>query len=371
MRRAGPTSIRTLCDIETRLPRHRVTDMGDHLPERYFREVENAFLQEAARVGVREMSLLLAGRRIRIRAAGDGVLARIASTLAHLETGNEDPVDFTICCWDENAAPRKLRLPTRRMTDQAVYCCIPILTDPRFRTFYIEWLGILTCVDIGSNTAYCSYADAERLLMYEISAPLRPIFNIILNQAGMQMVHASAVGGSEGSLLFAGPPGSGKSTLAVLCLQDGLSYQADDICVLGSEQQPRSLSLYNIAKLRDDALPRFESLHPILRHFQEEHDEKKSYFYVQEHFPAQVLKEAPVRGLILPHVTGESSSRLERAAPLEAVRGLISWTIKEIPKSDALGERLMLQSLTRIPAYHLHVGCDDGQTLSLIRSLLE
>jgi hypothetical protein len=207
--------------------------------------------------------------------------------------------------------------------------------------------------------------------MYEISAPFRPVFCAVLNQCGMQMVHASAVGNSRGSLLFAGAPGSGKSTLAILCLQNGLHYQADDLCILTSEKQPRSLSLYNIAKLRDDALPRFESLHPILSHFQEEHDEKKSFFYAHRHFPERVLKEAPVRAVLLPRVTGEPCSRLERAGPLDAVRGLIGWTVREIPMSDNLGERIMLQALSRLPAYRLSLGSDDRQTLALIRSLLD
>ena len=205
--------------------------------------------------------------------------------------------------------------------------------------------------------------------MYEISGPLRPIFNAILNRKGMQLIHASAVGTSHGSLIFAGSPGSGKSTLAVLCLQDGLSYQSDDLCVLTSETRPRSLSLYNIAKLREDALPRFKSLHPILSHFQES-EEKKAFFYVHQHFPRQVLKEAPVRALILPRIGGQPTSRLERATPVEAVRALISGTIKEIPKSDGLGEKIMLQAVARLPAHHLHLGRDDRETLALIRSLL-
>jgi hypothetical protein len=130
------------------------------------------------------------------------------------------------------------------------------------------------------------------------------------------------------------------------------------------------LSLYNIAKLREDALPRFAALHPILSHFEEE-KEKKAYFYVHQHFPAQVLKEAPIRAIVLPRITGEPASRLTRAAPLDAVRGVIAWSIKEIPRSDRHGERIMLQVISRLPAYELHLGRDDESTLAIIRSLLD
>jgi hypothetical protein len=292
--------------------------------------------------------------------------------LAHLESSSQDPVDFTICCWDDKATGADLPMPTRWMLNQVPYCCVTILSNHRFRTFYIDFdsMRILSCIDLKSNVAYCCYGDAENLLMYEVSGPLRPIFSTVLNRRGMQLVHASAIGTPGGSLLFAGAPGAGKSTLAVLCLQDGLSYQSDDICVLTSEKQPRSLSIYNIAKLREDAVPRFPSLHPILSHFQEGEEEKRAFFYVHRHFPRQVLKEAPIRALVIPNISGEPGSRLERATPVEAIRAVISWTVREIPKSDTLGEKIMLQAVSRLPAYRLHLGKDERQTLALIRSLL-
>lgn len=348
-----------------------VTEIGSHLPESYFREAETAFAQAVAHTGGgAEFFIELAGLKICLRDAGGALLPRIAATLAHLEVQNGAPVDFTISCWDHKATGAGMPLPARWMVNQAAFCCLRILTNPRFRTFYIEWMRILSCVDLQSNTAYCCYEDAERLLMYEISGPLRPIFNTILNRKGMQLVHASAIGSHGRSLLFAGAPGSGKSTLAVFCLQEGLSYQSDDICILTCEKQPRSLSIYNIAKLREDACPRFPSFAPLLTHFQEENEEKKAFFYVNEHFPDQVLKEAPVRAVVLPNIVDEPVSRLERATPIEAVRAVIAWTDREIPKSDTLGDKIMLQALARLPAYRLHLGRDHRSTLDLIRGLL-
>jgi hypothetical protein len=348
-----------------------VTRIASHLPESYFREAEDAFSRATASAGgTREFFFELAGLKFCLRSAGETLLPRITGTLAHLEISNNAPVDFTICCWDDNATRAGLPMPTPWMLNQAAFCNIASLTNPRFRTFYVDWMRILSCIDLESNVAYCCYEDTEPLLMYEVSGPFRAIFNTILNRKGMQLVHASAIGTSRGSLIFAGPPGSGKSTLSVLCLQEGLCYQSDDLCILTSGQQPRSLSLYNIAKLREDSLPRFESLRPILSHFQED-EEKKAYFYVHQHFPSQVLKEAPVRALILPRVTGQPSSSLERASPVEAMRAVIAWTIKEIPKSDTLGDKIMLQAVARLPAHHLLLGRDDRQTLSLIRSLLD
>jgi hypothetical protein len=348
-----------------------VTRIGAHLPESYFRETEDAFSRAVANAGGRrEFFFELAGIKFCLQSAGETLLPRITGTLAHLEVWDDAPVDFTICCWDDNATMAELPMPTRWMLNQAAFCNIGSLTNQRFRTFYVDWLRNLSCIDLESNIAYCCYEDAEPLLMCEVSGPFRAIFNTILNRKGMQLVHASAVGTSRGTVIFAGPPGSGKSTLSVLCLREGLLYQSDDLCILSAGEQPRSLSLYNIAKLREDSLPRFESLRPILSHFQED-DEKKAYFYVHQHFPSQLLKEAPVRALVLPRINHESVSRLERASPVEAMRAVIPWTIKEIPKSDTLGDKIMLQALARLPSHHLILGQDDRQNLDLIRRLLD
>jgi hypothetical protein len=348
-----------------------VTRLGSDLPESYFRETEAAFSRAAANAGgTSEFYFDLAGVKICLRAAGDDLLPRIAATLAHLEVANQAPVDFTICCWDDESTGAGQPMPAPWMINHSAFSCLGSLTNQRFRTFYISWTQTLSCMDMESKIAYCCYESAEHLLMYEISGPLRGILGAILNRKGMQLVHASAIGTERGSLIFAGPPGSGKSTLAVLCLQDGLSYQSDDLCILTAEERPRSLSLYNIAKLREDMIPRFGALHPFLSHFQED-EEKKAFFYVHQHFPSQVLKEAPVRAVILPRINGQEASCLERARPLEAMRAVIAWTAKEIPKSDSSGEKIMLRALARLPAHHLHLGRDDRQTLGLIRSLLD
>jgi hypothetical protein len=326
----------------------------------------------AAAGGAQEMVIAPAGLRVRIQAAGHYLLPRLGATLEHLQATPGGEVEFTIHCWDTAASGCPSPLPARWAPYVDGFNCLKGLnglTTARFRNFYVEWIGLFCSIDMETKTAYCCYADAAHLSMYEVSAPFRSIFGTLLNLHGMHLVHASAIGSADGTLLFAGPPGSGKSTLAIQCLQAGMGYQSDDLCVLRGGAAPRSLSLYNIAKLREDALPRFEPLHPILSHFQED-EEKKAYFYVHRHFPERVLREAPIRAIVLPVVTDEPVTRMERAAPMEAVRGLISWTVKEIPKFDTLGERIMLQALSRLPAYRMRLGRDEESTLNLIRSLL-
>jgi hypothetical protein len=339
--------------------------------EALHRKAQEVFTRAAAG-GAEEMCIVIGGLKVRIRAAGDFLLKRLGATLEHLQTGAAKEVDFTIQCWDETATGCASPLPEQWAQYVDGFACLKgmkELTTERYRNFYVEWVGMFCTIDMETKQAYCCYRDAAHLSMYEVSAPFRSMFGTLLNLHGMHLVHASAIGSAAGTLLFAGPPGSGKSTLAIQCLQAGMGYQSDDLCVLRGGEAPHSLSLYNIAKLREDALPRFAELHPILAHFQED-EEKKAYFYVHRHFPERVVTEAPIRAIVLPVVTDAPVTTMERAAPMEAVCGLISWSVKEIPKADTLGERIMLQALSRLPAYRMRLGRDAESTLTLIRSLL-
>jgi len=348
----------------------QATQLGADLPPAYFAEAARAF--EVARSvagGECEFAFRIGGVRFRLRIIGSELAHRITRTLAHLRLEPGGEPDFTICAWDDKAAGAPLPRPKRWMLGRDGKSCLRALTDTRYQTFFVEPVRILSCVDLGTRIGYSCYLDASRLSMYEVSGPMRPLINAVLNRRGMQLVHASAIGTPTGSLLFAGKPFSGKSTLAIRCLLDGLSYQADDLAVLTADEQPRSLCLYNIAKLRDDCLPRFASLAPVLDSFEED-AERKSYFYVHEQFPNRILNDAPVRAIVLPRIVDVECGSLERAAARDAMEALIACTVLEVPAADALGEAIMLRALRRLPIWRLSLGRDEAHTLKLVRQLL-
>jgi hypothetical protein len=340
------------------------------IPAIYFAEAAESFAGALATSGSETPFFFeIGGLRIRLRFAEAALAAKITRTLGHLQIPATPDFDFTLCCWDDQGAGATMpRLPEMFAALDTRHC-LRALTDERFHAFYVPGVRILSCLDVEAATGYSCYFDAGHLSMYEVSGPLRPLLNAVLNRRGRQIVHASAVGTPQGSVLFAGPPLSGKSTLAVSALLDGLSYQSDDLCVLSSEAEPRSFSLYNIAKLREDCLPRFPQLAPVVSSFVEDF-EKKSYFYVHEQFPQQVLKEAPVKALVLTHVTSQPVSRLLRAPRKAGVVGLMNCTGKEIPMTGITGEGIMFQAINRLPVYDLLIG-RDGRALEIVRELLE
>jgi len=345
------------------------TQIGSGLPSAFFIQAEQAFAHALSVIGEEnKFFFTIGGVRFQLRILGNELTRKITRTLSHLHIDSCPEPDFTICAWDDKPAGAPMPRPQRWMLGREGKHCLHALTDARFHTFFVEPVRILSCMEHDSRIGYSCYFDASHLSMYEVSGPMRPLLNAVLNRHGMQLVHASSVGTPEGTILFAGRPFSGKSTLAVRCLLEGMSYQSDDLCVLTNDEKPRTLSLYNIAKLREDRVSYFPKLGPVLSSFVED-AEKKSYFYVHEQFPEKLLKEAPLRAIVLPHIVNEECSRLEPATARDALEGLIKWTTLEIPTANGLGDQIMLRAIKRIPIWHLHLGRNEDHSLELIRQL--
>ncbi|MDX6767712.1 MAG: hypothetical protein SFU85_13095 [Candidatus Methylacidiphilales bacterium] len=352
----------------THPPGRRFSKVFEGIPGAYYREAAGAFQEARAQTGCRASTTLrVAGVTFRLEFADDQTPGIILPTLAHSTSADDPAADWTIRCWEDASTGGTMPLPTPVMLTGQRHNCLFTVSDQRYRTFYHGWMETLMFID-REGEGYACYLDAAQLPMYEKAAPLRQIFNTALNLRGRQIVHAAAVGHPHGSLLLAGPPRSGKSTLAVQCLLQGMGFQSDDLCVISQDDPPRSWSIYNVAKLRDDSLSRVPSGLPLQSFI--EGTEKKHFFHVNRVFPERLLPSAPLKAIVIPTITGESTSRLLQATRLEAMKALIPWSVHEVPTSDNLGEKIMLKALSRLPAYRLELGGNAEQTFTLLQTLL-
>jgi hypothetical protein len=348
----------------------RYSEVLKEVSAAYFREAQEAYAAAARTGPVQEFFYELAGLRVRVLFAGTALISRFTRAWAHGLVPPNATVDLTIHCWDDATTGGHMRRPTEWLTRFTKNNLLSLVSDERYRAYHHDWMHVLSGVDLVGREAFYCTLDATQLPVCESVVPLKHLFNVVLNGYGRQFLHAAAVGTPAGSIILAAPGGSGKSTTALLCLRQGWSYQSDDLCVISGDRPPQSYSVYNTAKIRQASRSRLPWLESRLTHF-EEFDEKKSYFYVHEHFPDQMLRQAPVRALVFPQITGEARSRLERARPLEAMRLVIPWTLRVVPTTDQVGERILLALLGRLPSYHLYLGADEEAIPDLLRPLME
>jgi hypothetical protein len=103
----------------------------------------------------------------------------------------------------------------------------------------------------------------------------------------------------EGGVLLAGRGGAGKSTTAIAAMLGGLSYAADDYCVIEAEPQPVAHSLYNSGKLSWSGLHRFPQLCGTPAHGS---NGEKALFFLCALHPERLALRLPIRAVLLPDI---------------------------------------------------------------------
>jgi hypothetical protein len=75
-------------------------------------------------------------------------------------------------------------------------------------------------------------------------------FGALLHQRGLLPLHANAVEIDRSAVAFMGPSGAGKSTLAAWFHDQGYRVIADDVCVIGFDDQGRPFAAPGLPRLR-------------------------------------------------------------------------------------------------------------------------
>lgn len=341
------------------------------LPDFYFQEGEQAFARVLAQGAEREdFYFEVAGIKICLRFAGRKLIPALTSVFAHLACTASGGADMTILCWDNQSTGGKmLPPPSRFMRDMSNNCLNRVVCNDRFTFFYHDWMHVMSGIDRESSRAFYCVQDAERWPLCEQAMPMKHLLNPIFNRRGKQLVHAAAVGDARGSLLITAPGGHGKSSTALAALENGLLYSSDDVCLISDEKNPRSFCLYDTAKLRYEGINRLAGFEPLLTHF-EEFGERKACFHVHQHYPEKILREAPIRAVLYPEITGEPASRVVPANRLEVMRDSLPSTLKLLPHTEKPGQHILFNLYSRVPAYRLLLGKDPVQLTQVLQELL-
>ena len=333
----------------------------------YFQSVYELFKSSQQVTGPLERSYRIGGYLIRLSFSGEALLS-LTRALEHLAVDDHSTSDLTICLWDSESTGQRMTPRPWQENDFLARGVIQGYNTDRIYTAFQHGSGAVSVLDKERNLAVF-WAPDSKLPYWEYGSPLRTILHWWLLSQGLQLVHAAAVGNSSGAVLIGGKGGSGKSTTALACLESNLLYIGDDYTLLGLESGSVVHSLYNSAKLNSDHVQRFPALLPQVANTERLVDEK-ALLFVNEHYPLKVAARLPVRAILLPRVTGQAETRLQRVSVAMALAALAPSTIFQLPRAGNEALKFLATFARGLPCFSLEAGTDLSTIPRVIEGLL-
>jgi hypothetical protein len=316
-----------------------------------------------------ERYYLVGGRSLRI-VFGSAALQRcIGRALAHLEMAAQSEPALTVFAWD-SATSRLPPLQPGWLPDAyGDYGEIAGFNDARFHSATQSGPVIFRMLDRERKRAIYWTPSADDLPDNERAAPMRPLLHEWLPGAGALPLHGGAVVFPEGGILLVGRGGAGKSNAALTCLRSPLLYASDDFCALSSGSEWLAHSMYSTGKVGTRDLARFPHLLPFIANPERTADEK-AVFFLNEHFPSQLIRAFPVRAIVLPHVCPDEPSAIVPVSRAAAHKAIAISTSAMTPNNTALTFSMAARLVNELPCFELRMGNRIEVVPALIGDLL-
>ena len=338
---------------------------SDEIIREYGRRLRGIAENQVGRAAPVEHCLRVAGRGVSLRFAGTALVPAILPALRHLAADLTGPADLTVLLCDTGSTGVEMpSAPWHTGHDQAW-----ALRTERFSTLYLPALDSTWWIDRQDRLAIYWTRDASSVPIAARSSPLLTLWAWWLDESGVQLTHAAAVGGANGAALLVGPGGSGKSTTALGCLRSSLRYLADDYCLVDSSPEPVVHSLYNSGKVgvRDEA--RFGWLRPAWA----AQDVEKALYFLYPTLEHRLVSELPLRVILVATVTGRPETTLTPVSGMEALRAVAPSTLLQlrVGVDSTRAMTRMADVARRLPAYRLGLGTAVDQIPETIARLVE
>lgn len=311
----------------------------------------------------------LAGRIVRIEISAGAMERAVMPALSHLIVPEVAEPDLLLCVWDSESIGAPPMSPGWGPEDYRREGYISGFNDQRFHTGMQFDPIILRMIDMKHRRAMYWTADALKLPYWEIGAPLRPLLHEWLQRIGMVAIHGGAVGRADGGVFLAGAGGQGKSNVALSCLNSDLFYASDDFCFLSQSPGWTVHSLYCTGKMAGGDLAR----HPHLRGAEsnpDRLDREKALFFLSEKFGPRLIREMPLRAVVLPRVVAQGPAEIVPIAPAAAQKAIAMSTIELSRWTGGHTLRKVAELLRDHPCYELRVGPSIDEVPSVLAKLL-
>lgn len=223
----------------------------------YLGQLLERYEQAAAAIGgAGVLDLEMAGLRLRLRYAGEGLREELLAPFEHLAGGEADDPDLTISLFDiASSGIEAPPPPWEPITAAPGTNPVARLRSARACVLAAAGSRGLTAALPAQGIAVFHLPDAAAIPASERAAPIREALQLLMGARGRLMTHAGAVGREGCGVLLVGRGGSGKSTLALSCAIAGMEIVADDYVLL--EPGPLTAhAMQSTAKLTEDSAAR-------------------------------------------------------------------------------------------------------------------
>lgn len=324
----------------------------------FFEAVMQRALAAQASAGAISRDIEVAGVHVRLIFAGPRLADEFSGALAHLLVSKAEAPAATIHLWDSastGVAMIPAPAPRSSLTDRGDIWGFGSRT---YRSAF-HWSEFSVCVfDASARVGAYWVQDTADLPYWAKSSPLRTHFHWLLEDYGLQLVHAAAIGVADlGAALITGKGGVGKSTTALSGLAAGMTYLGDDYVVVGLDPQPMVYSLYSTAKLE----PRQAKLFPELAKLAggpPPKEGEKAVMYLHPARADQIVPSAPLKWILTPRFGEAEATGFEPISDIDLHRAATFTTLAQLPHAGLKTHAFIGDLVRRTPRARLVLGRD-------------
>jgi len=304
-----------------------------------------------------ERTLAIAGVRLRVRLSSPRLAAGALRALAHhaLTSAPASPYDATVLLLDHDVPGNPVHeiLPAVRSA--------PPVADRIERWSYESDAGrgllhegfrTLFLWDRGQRRAAVWLGEDGALPYHLVALPLLPVLSWVLAEQGRSVIHAAAVATESGAVLIGGRSGTGKSTAALACLDAGLGFLGDDMCIVEPGTRPVVHSLYCSGKLDAPDTARFPALAPARVEGSGPWWEKSVYLF-DGHLADRMVRSAALAGVAIPRRDDGPPARLSARQAFLAMAPNTAFQLPGAAQAAIAGVR---EVVSRVPVHSVGVG---------------
>jgi hypothetical protein len=348
----------------------------------FFQTVDEGFTRASSATGLLLKDFQIAGKRLRLRFAGEGLVQAIVPAIEHLQVDVCGAADLTIDLFDADSTGTPLPFLAARFVDLLKLRWWEFLegrreiggmNGSRIRSVFHLGPDILVLLDRQENHGIYWVEKADSIPYYERGYPLSVLFNWWLSSLGVPVVHAACIGMAQGGVLLSARGGSGKSTTTLRCVQSGMKIVGDDYTAIDLEKGTAH-SLYNTIKLKTmadvESFPGLARQVCNLDRVGEGQDQEKAMVFLHQHLPEGLVPSIPLRAVLVPRIVDQARTEIIPAPATVAFKALAPSTVFQLPGNAHESFRMMAQITRKWPTYEILLGSDFSRIPGTIQDFI-